>query len=208
MAEFWESAYEDKQAMWGWGAAEISEDTARLFLELGLQEILIPGYGYGRNAQPFVDIGCNVTGIEISNTAIGLAKERYGDDIAVYHGSVADMPFDQKIYDSIFCHAVLHLLNADERKKCIQDCYAQLKTGGYMVFTLISCNTEAYGSGELVDTDTFITPHGVRIAYYREDTIHNDFAAYGLVSAQEITEPKYPAPGKPVQVFWNVICRK
>lgn len=58
------------------------------------KKILIPGFGYGRNAKTFIDNGCDVTGIEISKTAIDLAKEHLKGNYKLYHGSVADMPFD------------------------------------------------------------------------------------------------------------------
>ena len=48
------------------------------------------------------------------------------------------MPFDNKLYDGIFSHALLHLLNEQEREKFIEDCYNQLKPGGYMIFTTVS----------------------------------------------------------------------
>lgn len=54
----------------------------------------------------------------------------------MYHGSVNEMPFDNKLYDGIFSHALLHLLNGQEREKFIEDCYNQLKPGGYMVLQL------------------------------------------------------------------------
>lgn len=59
--------------------------------------MLIPGIGYGRNAQIFRDNGMKVTGIEISGTAIEMAKKHYGSDMTIYHGSVTDMPFDDQI---------------------------------------------------------------------------------------------------------------
>ena len=46
------------------------------------------------------------------------------------------MPFDNKSYDGIFSHALLHLLSEQERVKFIKDCYNQLKPGGYMVLQL------------------------------------------------------------------------
>ena len=45
------------------------------------------------------------------------------------------MPFDTNLYDGIFSHALLHLLNEQE-ERFIKDCYNQLKPGGYMVLQL------------------------------------------------------------------------
>ena len=77
---------------------------------------MIPGIGYGRNAKVFIDNGINVTGIEISKTAINLARKQR-IDINIYHGSVTELPFDNKLYDGIFCYALIHLLNKYRAKE-------------------------------------------------------------------------------------------
>jgi 2-polyprenyl-3-methyl-5-hydroxy-6-metoxy-1,4-benzoquinol methylase len=77
MAEFWETSFKDKQEMWGWEPADSAIETLELFKKHGLNEILIPGFGYGRNAKIFTEEGLKVTGIEISETAIGLAKMHF-----------------------------------------------------------------------------------------------------------------------------------
>jgi hypothetical protein len=67
-----------------------------------------------------------------------MARIHSATDMTIYHGSVTDMPFDQSIYDGIFCYALIHLLDASERKKLISDCHNRLAENGYMVFTAIS----------------------------------------------------------------------
>ena len=66
MTEFWEEAFKDKQEMWGLNPSKSTVLTKDFFVEQKIKNILIPGIGYGRNAKIFVDIGMNVTGIEIS----------------------------------------------------------------------------------------------------------------------------------------------
>ena len=75
MSEFWESSFKEKQTMWGFEPADSANATVDFFRMHGLNKILIPGYGYGRNAKVFMDNGFKVTGIEISETAIELAKK-------------------------------------------------------------------------------------------------------------------------------------
>ena len=67
-----------------------------------------------------------VTGIEISKTAVEMAGKHYGKAMTIHHGSVTYMPFDDCRYDGIFCYALIHLLDSNERKKLIRDCYNQL----------------------------------------------------------------------------------
>ena len=48
MTEFWEENFRDKREMWGWEPVDSALATAKLFLEKGFKQILIPGFGYGR----------------------------------------------------------------------------------------------------------------------------------------------------------------
>src|SRR5690606_25748691 len=111
MAEFWETNFKEKLEMWGFAPAHSALLAKDFFMERNLKKILIPGIGYGRNAGPFIDNRFEVTGIEISKTAIALARKHYATDMVIYHGSVSDMPFDAIKYDGVFCYALIHLLN-------------------------------------------------------------------------------------------------
>jgi SAM-dependent methyltransferase len=161
--------------------------------------MLIPGIGYGRNAQIFRDNGITVSGIEISKTAIEMARKHYGTDMTIYHGSVTDMPFDQCQYDGIFCYALIHLLDGRERKKLITDCYNQLTGNGCMVFTAISKEAPTYGKGKFVSKDRYEIFDGVKMFFYDRESINAEFGETGLFEITEITE-NYP--------FFLIKCRK
>lgn len=187
--EFWESSFIEKQTMWGFEPTESAILTKDFFLENNVKDILVPGIGYGRNAKVFIENGINVTGIEISKTAIDLAKQNGLEDGSIYHGSVNEMPFDDKLYDGIFSHALLHLLNKQEREKFIKDCYNQLKPGGYMVFTTVSKKAPMYGKGNQLDKDYYEIMEGVKMFFYDSESVKQDFNKYGLVQVSEIDEP-------------------
>ncbi|NML41339.1 class I SAM-dependent methyltransferase [Chitinophaga sp. G-6-1-13] len=189
--EFWEAAFAEKQEMWGFEPSHSAILTKDFFIEKGIKNVLIPGMGYGRNARIFRDNGMAVTGIEISQTAIEIAQKHYGTDMPVYHGSVTDMPFDDKKYDGIFCYALIHLLDSGERMKLIRDCYNQLSTNGYMVFTVISKTAHTYGQGTLISKDRYEMFGGVRMFFYDRDSIHAEFDNAGLLEITEVTE-NYP----------------
>jgi len=197
--EFWESAFVEKQEMWGFEPAKSAIITKDFFVEKAVKNILIPGIGYGRNAQIFRDNGMTVTGIEISKTAIEMAKNHYGADMVIYNGSVTDMPFDDRLYDGIFCYALIHLLDSDERAKLIRDCYNQLSKDGYMVFAVISKKAPTYGTGKLIGKDRYEMFGGVKLFFYDEASIHAEFDQTGLFEITEVVE-NYP--------FFLVKCRK
>jgi len=185
--------------MWGLKPTKSTILTKDIFVENGIKNILIPGIGYGRNAQIFVENGMTVSGIEISQTAIDLANKHFGKDLIIYHGSVTEMPFDDKKYDGIFCYGLVYLLDKKERIKFIKDCYNQLAENGVMVFTAITKQAQTYGQGTLIDKDRFEMFGGVKIFFYDNATISEEFGKVGLFDISEVIE-NYP--------FYLIKCRK
>ncbi|MBM1106246.1 class I SAM-dependent methyltransferase [Aurantibacter crassamenti] len=188
MEEFWEKSFKEKKEMWGFIPSKSAVLAKDYFVKKGINNILIPGIGYGRNAQVFTDNGINVNGIEISKTAISLARKHYGTGMVIHHGSVTNMPFDNKLYDGIFCHALIHLLEAEERVKLIQDCYNQLTDNGCMIFTAINKKASNFGKGKIISKDRFELHGGVKIFYYDEISIQAEFAAVSPIEVSDVHE--------------------
>lgn len=199
MAEFWEEAFKDKQEMWGFEPAKSAVLAKEFFVENGVKNMLVPGIGYGRNAQIFRENGIEVTGIEISKTAIALARKHYGTDMTIHHGSVTDMPFDNNQYDGIFCYGLIYLLDSNERAKLISDCYNQLSENGCMVCTAITKEAQTYGQGKQIGKDRFEMFGGVQLFFYDKESIQEEFGNAGLFETTEVTE-NYP--------FYLIKCRK
>ncbi len=199
MTEFWDQAFKDKQEMWGFDPAKSTVLTKDFFVENKVKNVLIPGIGYGRNAQIFIENGMAVTGIEISQTATDLAQKHFGNELKIYHGSVTEMPFDDKLYDGIFCYGLIYLFDKDERVKLIQDCFNQLTEGGFMVFTAITKNAQTYGQGTQLSKDRFTMFGGVNIFFYDKESIEEEFGNTGLFEITEVAE-NYP--------FYLIKCGK
>lgn len=199
MTEYWEEAFKDKQAMWGFEPASSSILTNDFFVEQNVRNVLIPGIGYGRNAQIFRDNGMTVTGIEISKTAIDLAQKHFGKNLVIHLGSVTEMPFDNKLYDGIYCYALIHLLDKKERQKLIRDCFNQLTANGFMVFTAITKEAPIYGRGIRIDKDRFKLVDGLTMFYYDKESILEEFAEVGLFEITEVADV-YP--------FYLIKCKK
>ncbi|RYH13317.1 class I SAM-dependent methyltransferase [archaeon] len=197
--EFWENAFIEKKEMWGMEPSPSAVLSKDYFLQYNLRNILVPGSGYGRNAQVFKKCGMTVTGIEISQTAINMAKKHYGDDMVFHHGSVSDMPFDHLKYDGIFCYGLIHLLDSNDRIKLIQDCYHQLTENGHMIFVAISKTAPPYGKGTYIEKDRYENAGGVKIFYYDTESIQEEFGTFGLVEVTEIIE-NFP--------FYIIKCNK
>lgn len=190
MAEFWEENFKDKQKMWGEDPAPAAIIASNYFREKEINSVLIPGIGYGRNVAPFIEAGMQITGIEISETAINIAKTEMGIEATIHHGSVTDMPFDNKVYDGIFCYSVIHLLDEEDRKKLIADCYAQLASGGVMIFVAVSTKAPNFRQGTEIGLNRYEQYGGAQIYFYDEEAIRAEFTEYGLQEIRAISEGK------------------
>ena len=205
MAEIWEQAFVRHQMIWGTEPTRSAVLAAEQFEKRGVHDVLIPGVGYGRNAVPFLDRGMAVTGIEVSETAIAIARTEMKLTIPIHHGSVTEMPFDDRQYDSVFCFGLLYLLDASGRAKLLRDCTRQLAAGGQMVFTVISKEAPMFRQGTKIGDDWYETAPGMRLFFYDADSIQRELGGHGSIELTKIDEPM---PDGSLRPFLHVVCTK
>lgn len=207
MIEYWESRFKNEGAMWKSDPSDSAFLALDYFKSDRINKILIPGFGYGRNAKLFLDNGLIVTGIEISKTAIDLARAT-GLDCKIYNGSVTSMPFDNETFGGIFCYAVIHLLNKRERSIFLNACYNQLNAGGIMIFVVASIRNNMYGTGRKLSKNRCEISKGLRVFFYDSESLLKEFSDFGLIEYREIEEPvKFMEGHEPLKLDF-VICRK
>lgn len=141
--EFWESNFISKQEMWGFSPARSAILTNHLFVQKDLKNILIPGIGYGRNAQIFRDNGMEVTGIEISQTAIDLLRKHYGEEMTVWNKLHTTMENGESLYGARSSTQSALIV----QRPCHKD--------QFYIFT-----TPAEGSGKLHYSEVDLSLHG------------------------------------------------
>ena len=208
MSDFWDNMFQKIGTAWSFEPTDSAWQVSKLFASNNFGKVLIPGVGFGRNAKPFIEQGFDVTGIEISGTAIQLAREN-GLNFTIHHGSVSQMPFDNTVYDGIYCYALIHLLNRNERRQFLKSCYNQLRTGGLMVFITVSKGyTKLYENGKPISKDRFRIQNGLEVFFYDKDSIVQEFGKFGLVEYQEIDESVKHMKNEDPMKFWRVVCRK
>jgi SAM-dependent methyltransferase len=207
MKEYWESKFKTEGPMWDFLPADSATQAVKLFKSNNLRDILIPGFGYGRNGKIFIENDFDVTGIEISKSAIDIAKAN-NINCMIHHGSVTDMPFDKRIFDGIYCYALIHLLNKKAREVFLQSCFKQLKTGGFMVFTVASTNTGMFGMGKKLSNNRFKISTGLNVFFYDALSIKEEFSPFGLIEYKEVEEPIKFMKDQPHIKLVAVTCKK
>lgn len=207
MTEYWESRFKTEGTMWKFEPSDSAIVALNLFRSDKIKTILIPGIGYGRNARLFCENGFHVTGIEISQAAIDLAKTN-GLTCKIHHGSVTSMPFDDQHYEGIFCYALIHVLNKTERNRFLKSCFNQLIPGGLMIFAVASKQMSLFGTGKLLSKDRFELAKGLKVFFYDSESVAREFFPFGLTECMDIEEPvKFMEKQEPLKLKL-VICRK
>jgi ubiquinone/menaquinone biosynthesis C-methylase UbiE len=95
------------------------------------------GCGAGNIAVWLAKQGYEVTGIDISPTAIGWARQRSDDEKADARFIVGDVlelkDFDNDSFDLVLDDHCLHCIIGDDRKRFLSEAYRVLKQGGYFL---------------------------------------------------------------------------
>jgi SAM-dependent methyltransferase len=189
MNTFLEERFCTESRIWGDAPSRSVPLAINLFKKAGVHQVLIPGSGYGRNADAFARAGFEVTGIEISPTALSLAPR---DSLNVrYHcGSVFDMPFENSMYDGIYCFNVLHLFLKHDRILFLQRCREQLNDHGIMFFVVFSDREPSFGKGRTVEENTFESRPGRDVHYYSKEDLVSEFPGMEILSTGMIEDPE------------------
>jgi SAM-dependent methyltransferase len=208
MNTFWEERFSEEGKIWGNSPSRTAGYAIELFKKTGVHAVLIPGSGYGRNAEAFARAGFEVTGIEISETAVSLARVG-SSDVRYYSGSVLDMPFDNGVYDGIYSFNVLHLFRKSDRVKFLQQCREQLKEGGLIFFVVFSDKESSYGTGRRVEENTFESKPGREVHYYSEEDLVSEFKGLEIIETGMMEDPEeHGTEGKHIHLLRYICARK
>ena len=128
-----------------------------------MSEVLDLGCGNGSHIVFFAEQGFNVSGIDISEQAIEIAKawtHKHGLKADLRVGDIENLPFGDESFDVIISNGVFDHISFSKAKKCVQEAFRVCKPGGYVYLTLRSTKDCEYGRGEKTDKNTFILSKG------------------------------------------------
>ena len=189
MGAVWDERFRNEGMVWGVEPSQTAVHALERFQEHGVKSILIPGSGYGRNSKLFSDAGLKVTGVEISPSAVELAKKH--DPSGTFHtGSVLDMSFLDSQFDAIYCFNVLHLFQASDRKLMLAQCSNRLKDSGLAFFTVFSEVEPTFGKGPEIEPNTFESRPGRPVHYFTEDDLLAHFQGFDVLETGMMEDPE------------------
>lgn len=187
MNSFWDNRYKKEGNIWGDKPSKTVYIADKLFKTRNIKRILVPGSGYGRNTQFFADRGYDVTGIEVSETAVEIAKNAK-KDINYIRGSILDINLTLNLFDGIYCFNVLHLFLKNDREILIKKIRDFLNDNGLAFFVVFSEKEENFGKGKKIEENTFETRPGRPAHYFTEEDLLFHFKNYNIIETGLIEE--------------------
>ena len=204
---YWDTRFRNEGMVWGAEPSRTAVYALEAFRKAGGRTVLVPGSGYGRNTRLFSQAGMKVTGVEISEYAVQLAKEH--DPETIFHNaSVIDMTDLDVIYDTIYCFNVLHLFGEADRTQFLSQCSDRLRNGGLAFFTVFSENEPTFGKGPETEPNTFESRPGRAVHYFTEDDLLARFEGFEALETGSMEDPENHGEGPHTHVLRYILVRK
>lgn len=187
LKDHWNTQFSKYQHVWGETPSKSAEIALALFRQHGINKILVPGSGYGRNSKLFSTSGFDVTGIEISDEACALAQA-FDPATKRYNGSFLEDEFDQGTYQGIYCFNVLQLFPKPDRIRLVRKSARLLAPNGLMFFTGISDQDASFGQGAEVEENTFAVQPDKILHYFTEADLKTHFEDFAVLEVGNLED--------------------
>jgi SAM-dependent methyltransferase len=213
LAEYWNKRFEDG-SIWGEEPCPSAFTARDNFVKAKVQNVLVPGCGYGRNSLFFAKTGFDVTAFDISEVAIEhaieLAKKSGQANIIYNIGDISNLEKSSRKFNGIYLCNVIHLFKEQERDQLFQTLTDCLEDNGILVFTCISpTDYKNYGVGKEIEPNTF--EHDGKVLYFfTEEKIYNLLSKeYKIMSCRLHTQVENDPKGNTEELqLWEVVAQK
>jgi SAM-dependent methyltransferase len=189
MKSYWDQRYDEEGEIWGNMPSITVSRADMVFSEHGCSRIIVPGCGYGRNTNYFQRKGYSVTGVDISESAIFLAR-KVNPQVSYITSSVFDADFPSNSFDGIYAFNFLHFLLHEERKNFLRQYLGYVRPTGVAFFTVFSEEEKGFGAGTEVEPHTFESKLGRPAHYFTREDLLNHFSLYSILDEGLIEEPE------------------
>jgi SAM-dependent methyltransferase len=203
----WDERYSKEAAIWGALPSRTVVKADKIFREHGVENIIIPGCGYGRNANYFEQKGYAVTGIDLSERATTMAR-RLNPRVDFIRGSFFDIDFKEGSFDAGYCYNFLQYLVETERKLFIKRIFELLRGGGLLYLAVFSEEENDPGKEYRIEPEMseMLPDHPVRF-FSRNDLI-DCFTMQTVIEEGTFEESEDHSPKGPHIHFMRYIIVK
>ena len=105
----------------------------RMFRPSKGMNILDVGCGTGSHLELYQRFNCNLYGLDLSPSMLGVARERLGDSAQLDLGDAAEMPYDDDMFDLVISMLSLHEMSPEVRSAVMNEVKRVLKDDGNLL---------------------------------------------------------------------------
>lgn len=98
-------------------------------------QVLDVGCGTGTGLLPYLEAGCEVSGVDVSPAMLSRAADRLGDRAELHHTDGGSLPFPSDHFDLVATTMVLHEVPSPERRPFILEMARVAKPDGHLLIT-------------------------------------------------------------------------
>jgi ubiquinone/menaquinone biosynthesis C-methylase UbiE len=112
-------------------------------VEKGMK-VLDVGCGTGNFSIKLAKMGCSVTGIDISDNMLQIARKKAEEenlDIQFLHMNLNDLNFNENKFDAVFSMAAFEFVGDEDAPKALEGMLKVVKNGGQVLIGTISSNS-------------------------------------------------------------------
>ncbi|MDR2866873.1 MAG: class I SAM-dependent methyltransferase [Methanomassiliicoccaceae archaeon] len=151
-------------------------------------KILDIGCGNGKSSFALINAGYNVTGIDISDAAIGTCRKIHGDKMRCIVASAADIPLDDAEMDGAVMIHVLEHMDPEETERAASEIHRILRPGAKLFVRVFHISDMRSDKGERLDDRTVVRGNGIRYRYFTETELRMVFINFFEASMQHIEQ--------------------
>ena len=148
-------------------ALEPHPDVVRLvplLKERGARRVLDLGCGAGRHLILLAREGFEVHGVDISERALSIARERLlrlGLEAELKRCSMTSLDYPSEFFDAVVCINVIYHGTRRDVLRALEEIRRVLRRGGLALITFISKRSWKYGLGKELEEGTYVQSEGV-----------------------------------------------
>lgn len=180
------------------------------FRRCKFHRVLDLGCGTGRHAIYLAKCNFKVVGVDVSESALRLAKKwarrEKLDDIDFLQAAMRDMPFGNSQFDAVISVSVIHHALRKDIDETVNEIHRILRKNGVFLANLASVSDPRYGVGVMMEPSTFRTSEAYEQKRFEE--LHHYFAENEVAEllarfSKATVEPMRDRPN-----YWKVMAVK
>ena len=218
--KYWEELFAARGQWGAYPSEELIRCVARHFTDNGTRRVLEIGCGPGANLWYLLREGWRVAGIDISTTALRMAKRRMVAEglpadveyLDLREGNFTSLPWQNETFDAVIDIASLYANTMATIRLTVNEIYRNLKADGVFFGKMFGRETTGSDSGIAIELGTRFRPSrgpcaGNEVAhFFTRDELVSLFANFSQISIESMI--RTDQNGSIKIFYWLVTAKK